>query len=156
MNRSFKESSHRRDFVGLLSAGVFFILVGAVFVLTPGLFDKIVAFFKDFTIVSVPNSNIQLPAPEFPGRHSTVYTAVWQFSVAWGLFQVVALGLRVINPSPLAKKAEAVSDLVFWLGASFLVQRFLLARTMWFVFWTTILILIGVSLVIRGIILAAR
>lgn len=49
--------------------------------------------------------------------------------------------------------------MVFWLGASYLVGTLLNETTMmedWFVFWAAIIMLIGVSLIVRAIILAAR
>lgn len=99
-----------------------------------------------------------------PLAHSVVYLAVEQFSYVWGLFQLVILALRFVARSPLGKKAETVSDIVFWLGAGFLTRTFLLETTRmsfisemtrWFVFWSGIIMLIGVSLIIRAIILAA-
>jgi len=142
-----------------ISAGVFFILVGAIFVVTHNLFGKILAFFGDFDIVRVPNTKIFLPAPASPRAHSVVYSAVAQFSFVWGLFQIVILALRFFARSPLSKKAETVSNVVFWLGTSFLTRTFLnetTTATTWFVFWAGVIMLIGVSLIIRAVILAVR
>ena len=138
-----------------ISVGFFFILVGAIFVTTPNLFDKILDFFRDFDLVRVPNQpGWLLPAPEFPVRHSVVYSAVEKFSFALGVFQIVVLALRFVARSPWSKKAETASNFVFWLGTSFLIRILLVESTRWFVFWAGIIMLIGVSLVIRAIILA--
>jgi hypothetical protein len=158
VNESFEGVSHKyRD--GLFSAisvGFFFVLVGAIFVTTPNLFDKILDFFRDFDLVTVPNQpRWLLPAPASPMDHSVVYSAVVQFSFALGLFQIVVLALRFVARSPWSKKAETVSNLVFWLGASFLTRTFLIETTRWFVFWAGIIMLIGVSLITRAIILVA-
>lgn len=143
-----------------VSAGFFFILVGAIFVITPNLFDKIEAFFRNFDVVSVPHTeNIFIPAPLFPDAHSVVYSAATQLSLIWGIFQISILAFRLVARSSLNKKAETISNMVFWLGTSYLISTFLNETTtmeMWFVFWTVIIMLIGVSLVIRAIILAAR
>jgi len=142
-----------------ISAGFFFILVGTIFVTTPNLFDKILAFFRDFNIVSVPNMKIFLPAPASPGNHSMIYSAVTHFSLVWALFQIVILTLRFVARSTLTKKVETLSNLVFWLGANYLIPTFLnetTTSTTWFAFWTVILMLIGMSLIIRAIILAVR
>ena len=150
---------HREGLLSALSAGFFFILVGAIFVITPELFDNFQDFFRNFDILRVPNTDIHLPAPENPGIHSGVYSTAIQFSFIWGLFQIVILALRFIARSPLSKKAETVSNLFFWLGASYLISTFLNETTTvetWFVFWTAVIMLIGVSLIIRAIILATR
>jgi hypothetical protein len=142
-----------------ISVGVFFILVGAIFVTTPNLFNKILDFFRDFIIVRAPNTVIFLPAPDSPSAHLLVYSAVTKYSFAWSFFQILVLTLRFFAGSPLSKKAETVSNLVFWLGTSLLTSQFLnetVTVTAWFVFWSGIIILCGVSLIIRGVILAIR
>lgn len=145
---------YREGLFSAISAGFFLVLVGAIFVTTPNLFDKILVFFRDFDIVSVPNTeNLLLPAPVSPNTHSDVYSAVARFSLIWGLYQIVILLLRFVIRSPLGKKAETVSNLVLWLGASYLISAFLNGTTTWFAFWGTIIMLIGVSLIARAIIL---
>jgi hypothetical protein len=141
-----------------ISAGFFFILVGAIFVTTPNLFGEILDFFGDFDLVRVPNQpGWLLPAPAFPAGHSVVYSAAEKFSFALGVFQIVVLALRFVARSPWGKKAETVSNFVFWLGTSFLIHILLVESTnmhTWFVFCAGIVMLIGVSLVIRAIVLA--
>jgi hypothetical protein len=127
-----------------------------MFVGVPNLFEKILAFFQDFNIVNVPNTNIFIPAPVHPGRHLVVYFAVVQFSLILGLFEIAILVLRFFVRSPLSKKAETASNVIFWLGASYLVNTFLnegATSTTWFVFWSTIIMLIGFSLILRAVIL---
>jgi len=156
------QPKYRESLLTAVSVGFFFILIGSIFVTTPNLFDNIIAFFSDFDIVPVPNTEIHLPAPKFlptsPSANSAVYSAVGQFSLIWALFEIVFLVLRLIARSPLSKKAETGSNVVFWLGASYLIQTLLnetTTTTTWFVFWAEVIMLIGVSLVIRAIILAA-
>jgi len=160
LNESFQwySSRHRESVIGAISAGAFFILIGFIFVTTPGLFDRILDFFRDFNFVLVPNTGIYFFAPVNPGAHLVVYAAVRQFSLAWCLFQIVILALRIAYRSPLNKKAETVSNLVFWLGVAFLIDMFLneKARLLeWFVFWSTIIMLLGLTLIVRAIIIAA-
>jgi hypothetical protein len=162
LNESLKgfPRKYREGLFSAISAGFFFILVGAIFVTTPNFFDKILAFFNDFKIVSVPNTgNLVLPAPGSPSTHSVLYSAVTQFSLILGLFQIFILALRFVADSPFSKKAETASNLVFWLGASYLISTLLnetTTMTTWFVFWAEVIMLIGVSLIIRAIILAVR
>ena len=57
-----------------------------------------------------------------------------------------------------AKKAETVSNVIFWLGAGFLIRNFLsemTTTTTWFAFLAATIMLIGVSVIARAIILAA-
>ena len=137
-----------------ISVGFFILLVGTLFVINPNLFDKILDFFKGFDLVDVPNTDVTFIAPEFPRLHLTVYQAAGQFSIALGLFQIVILALRFVIPSSWGKKSETVGNLVFWAGAGFLIQLFLIETTQWFVFWSTIVILFGVSMIARAIVMA--
>lgn len=152
---------YRESLISAVSVGFFLILVGVLFVMTPTLFSRIIAFFNDFDFLRVPNTAIFLPAPASPLSHRVVYTAVEQFSFAFGVFQIVILALRFAARSTISKKADTAGNLVFWLGLGYLTRTLLLlptrwtALTTWFVFWTAVLILVGVTLIIRAIILAA-
>lgn len=142
-----------------VSAGWFLILIGLIFAITPNLFGSILNFFQDFGIVTVPHTDIPLPAPKTPNIHTVVYSAVGLFSLIWGILEIVFLLLKFIARSPVDKKAENVSNIVFWLGTSYLISATLTettTRTTWFLFWTEILMLIGVTLIVRALILAIR
>jgi len=137
-----------------IAIGFFLLLVGTLFVITPNLFDNILDFLKDFKLVDVSNTDIVFPAPEFPRIHLTVYQAVGQFSIAVCLFQIVLLALRFFVPSSWSKRAENVGNLVYWGGAAFLIQLFLIENTQWFVFWSTLIIIVGVSMIARATVMA--
>ncbi len=142
-----------------ISAGFFLILAGSLYMTTPSIFEKILAFFRDFDIVRVTNMSILLPAPAFPANHLIIYSTITQFSFVWSIFQIVILALRFVAHSPPVKKGETVSNLVFWSGTIYLIPKFLndtTTITTWFVFWSAIIMLIGASLIIRAIILAVR
>jgi hypothetical protein len=152
------QSKHREAFFSAISAGFFLLSIGMIFIITPNLFDKIVSFFNDLAIVRV-TPNIVTISPVTPSAHSTVYTAIMQFSLVWGIFQIAILILRFVARSPLTKKAETSANLVFWLGAYYLISLYLNKTTTaktWFEFWTLIIMLAGVSLIVRAVILAAR
>jgi len=167
LNESFEGFSykHREGLISAISAGLFFVLAGTIFLTTPNLFEKILDFFKDnWHLTPVPNlRNVSLPAPSHPLTHRTVYGAVEQFSLIWGFFQIVILALRFVARSPWNKKAETASNIVFSFGASFLTRTFLIETirlplltevARWFVFWSGIIMLFGVSLIVRAIVLA--
>ena len=152
---------YRERLITAISAGFFLILIGVLFIITPALFNRIIDFFRNFAVlVQVPNTIIYLPAPTRPLDHRIVYTAVEQFAFAFGAFQIVILALRFAARSPVDKKAETVGNLVSWIGLGYLTRTLLLqatrwpALTTWFVFWDAVFMLIGVTLIIRAIILA--
>jgi len=151
---------YRESLIGAVSAGFFLVLLGALFIITPGLFGRSIDFFEDFGSVVVPNTTISLFAPLRPLSHRIVYTAAEQFCFAFGVFQVVILALKFASRSSTNKKADTIGNLVFWLGAGYLVRMLLLEPTRfrtdlttWFVFWAAIITLIGVTLVVRAVIL---
>ena len=146
---------HREGILSAVSAGVFLVLIGLLFILTPGLVDKFGTFFKDIKLNVTSVENVMLPAPEHVAQHLEVYSAVEQFSLGWGVFLVAMLVVRFAIGSPNRRKAENLSDIIFWFGAAYLIQTWLINNAKWFEFWATILIVLGVSLVVRAIYLAA-
>ena len=139
-----------------ISVGFLFVLVGFLFITTPNLFGNTMDFLKSFELADVPNSDIILPAPASPSSHTVFYQAIVQFSLALVVFQIVMLVLRFITQSPWGKRAETMGNLVFWLGAGVLVENFLLQTTQWFVFWSLLIIIIGVSMIARAVVLAVK
>ena len=164
---SENSSAHTRPYkVGegifsAISVGTVFILIGIIYVaaLPTSLWLKIVAFFGSFNVLQVPNTGIYLPAPAVPAAHTVLYNAVFQFCLGLSILQVILLALRLAWHSPIGKTAETVGHLVFWLGASYLIIMLLNDATTletWFVFWAAILVVLGVSLIARGLVLFAR
>ncbi len=150
---------YRESLIGAISAGFFFILAGTILLSTPNVIDRITEFFRDFTTVpEVPNMTwMHLPIPANPAMHTAIYAAVAKFCLIWGIFTIAMLVLRIAAHSPLGKKADNAGDIVFWLGASYLTTTLLNETTTitnWFVFWTEIIMLIGVTLIVRAAILA--
>jgi len=164
LNKSSKRSlKYGEGIFSVISLGFFFIVVGAIFVYTIfvqeiDLFGDIIAFFDDFDIVKVPNTEaLILPAPKSPSIHLSVYSAALQFSLIWGLYQIAVLALRFVARSPVKKKAETASNTFSWLATSYVISTFLnesTTTTKWFEFWAITILLIGVSLIIRAAILA--
>lgn len=144
-----------------ISAGFFLTLIGIFFVIVPNLFDKITAFFQGFDLVHVPHMNgVLFPAPQNLAEHSTIYSTAEQFSIVWSIFLIALLAARFLAHSPKRKKADNLGDIVFWLGAAYFIQTMLIDSAQldfagWFGFWTTIIMLVGVSLIARAIYLAA-
>lgn len=147
---------------GLLSAvavGAVLILIGIVFVGTPNIFNNVEKFFGDFTAMEVPSTTIYLPAPAHPANHAELYGVLAIFSLGVSILQILMLALRLALGSPIRKTAETVGNLVFWFGATYLVNAFLNNTTtsdMWFMFWAALLVILGVSMIARALVLFAR
>lgn len=149
---------HKEGVLSAVSVGFFLILVGMLFVLNPDLPQKIIEFARpeSFELRMVTSSwNVSLPIPLHPRDHLLIYQTVEQFCLVWAVFHGALLALRFIFDSKVRRMAEGLGDTVFWFGAAYLVQTLLVDKTQWFEFWAGILTLIGVSLIARGVFLAA-
>lgn len=148
---------HREGILSAISVGFFFVLVGFIFIITPNLTDKMVDFFQDIAFRNVARlpSNFYLPRPATIGAHVTIYSAVEQFSLAWGVFLVAMLVIRFATGSQTRKKAENLGDIIFWFGSAYLIRTWLIGESKWFEFWALILMLLGISLIVRAVFLAA-
>jgi hypothetical protein len=149
---------HNEGLFGALTAGFFFLLIGILCLTIPDLLGKTIAFFQDFRAVRVPHTGVYLPAPGTPSQYTTVYTGVFRFSLVWAFFEIAILILRIGVGSRYRRTARGFGNIVFWFGTAFLTNRYLNSMTTqgrWFVFWALLVALIGVSLVIRAIALAA-
>ena len=134
-----------------VSIGFFLLLIGAIFVITPNLFGEMLDFFGDFSVVEIPNTDITFLGLENPDMHLSIYEAAWQFSVASAVFYVVMLVLRFVFPSSRGKKTETLGNIVYWAGAAYLTQLLLIESTHWFPFWSAIMIVAGISFVVRAV-----
>lgn len=146
---------------GAISAGAFFILIGVIYVATlpTSLWDKAVAFFSSFDVSLVPNTGIYLPAPAVPAAHTVLYNAAFQFCIGLGILQIILLTIRLAWHSPTSKTAETAGNLVYWFGASYLVPTFLNSNTAvptWFAFWAAIVMVLGISMIVRAMVLSIK
>jgi len=155
-----KESHKAQE--GLLSAiavGFVFILIGIIYITTSGLWDSVVAFFGNLTATVVPGTEIYLPMPTNPSVHAVFYGALFHLCLGLGILQIIVLALRFVLRSSISNAAETVGNLVFWFGAAYLVNTYLNQTTnvnTWFIFWTGMLIISGLSLIARALVLLAR
>ena len=146
-------SDRRENWIGLLSFGFFIMLFALFFVIVPDYYTKVMDFFQSFELQEI-SGNILLPAPV--GQHPVVYNAVMQFCIIFGIFQFAILGLRLYFKSPVNKMAETTSNIVVWLGAAYmfsLLHARALGAPEWFRFLGGIIAVLGLSLIIRSIII---
>jgi hypothetical protein len=155
MGNAVRQRSLHEGLITALSIGGFFIIVGILFGLTPSISQNTNKFFSDLTTVTFPfgspGSTMSLLAPAHPANHQGFYSVVVNFLLGVGVLQIVILALRLAVHSQIRLIAQSVGDLIFWLGAAVMANVFLLAGTQsgWFQFWSSLIVLIGVSLIAR-------
>jgi hypothetical protein len=158
--RSLSEKKKENLFTAIYVGALFIILATVYFANLPNsLWDQIVYFFSSLTLSPIPNTGIPLPAPSVPSAHIGLFAAVFQLTIGIGVLEILILFLRVYFNSPVARKAETVENIVFWLGTSFLVVSYLVNITLqseWFAFWAGVVMLFGFSLVVRAMVLLAK
>ena len=144
---------HKEGILSAVSLGFFLVLVGMLFVCNPDLPANIIDFVNSFELKTVTRLNMSLPAPKDPRLYLMVYQTAEQFCIVWAVFLVAMLGLKFMFGSHARRKADQLGNVVFWFGAAYLVHSLLVNTTEWFEFWTATIMLIGVSLLVRGIFL---
>jgi hypothetical protein len=140
----------RRDkhLLSWLSFGVFLIVVGAIFLTTQNLTDRIEAFFQDFELEQV-SGELYFPAPQ--NSHPTLYGAVALFCLAFGVYQILLLFLKFALGATLVQRAETFTSIIFWLTSSFAVNMLKNETIGWFLFLAVLIVLMAVGIVIRSL-----
>jgi len=148
--RRQSQNEYHRDDTGWISFGAFLIIVAVIYLRTPGLLSEAKAFVSDFRLVElfqnfwwfVPSSN-----------HPVLYNAAEQFSYAFGLVQILVLGLEFARRSSTHRKAETFSSIVFWLGAGYILGLLSQGVLTWLSLIAGLIILVGISIVARALVL---
>jgi tellurite resistance protein TehA-like permease len=139
----------KQDIIGLASFGFFLMLAGVIWIVTPNLLEDVRKFLEDFKLEKVfPNVFLPAPASSYP----VVYMAIARFSFVFGLFQIFILALRFVFREPVNKVAGTFSGMIFWLGVGFVASMLSTETIKWFAFLGWIIVLIGLSLVIRSLV----
>jgi len=151
----------KENLVTAIYVGSVFIILGSVYFINQSnsFWSSISDFFTSITLAQVPGVSFSLPAPANPAAHIALYVAVFQFTLGLGILEIGVLALRIYLRSSVTRKAETVGNLVFWLGASFLILAYLVRMTLmteWFVFWAGIILLGGISLLVRAFVFLAK
>ncbi|HTY75665.1 MAG TPA: hypothetical protein VMD05_08890 [Candidatus Nanoarchaeia archaeon] len=147
----------REGLIRAVGFGGFLVVVGVIFAITPDLFGKTSAFLNDFTTQRLPFAgglgNLNLLAPQNPAAHSDFYTAVMRFDIGIAILEFIMVLMR-LGLQKVHRVAETMGNLVFWGGAAYLTSTFLLAGTLqgWFEFWAALVVLVGISMIVRGIV----
>ena len=158
--QALPEKKKENLFTALYIGGVF-IIVALIYYInaSENLWGGIINFFTSLTLAPVPTTGISLPAPSNPSAYTNLYNAAFQLAIAIGILEIVILALRVWLGSPVSRKAETIENIVFWLGASYLIVAYLENMTItgeWFVFWAGIILIFGLALVARAFVILAK
>jgi hypothetical protein len=121
MAESAKKRLEGTNWFGLLSFGLFLILLGAIWMTTPNLTEDVKAFV-DSNNWHLENITENIAFPEPNDSHSILYTAAMQFSFIFGVLQIGILALRFAFHDSINKKAETVSGITFWFSISYFLN----------------------------------
>jgi len=149
----------KESLITYVYVGSIFIVLALIFIINSGVWGSLVNFFSSLILAPVPGTSISLPAPLNPAAYTHLYAAAFQFSLGIGILEIVVLIVRILLSSPIARKAETIENLVFWLATSYLILSYLSKisiQTEWFIFWAGIIFIAGLSLLARAFILMVR
>jgi hypothetical protein len=153
--------SKKENLITALYVGFIFILLAVLYFINvhTNLWGNLVSFISTFILATVPGTSVSLPAPANPAAYTVLYNLAFQFCLSIGVLEIAILALRIWLNSPFPRKAETIENIVFWLGTSYLVVTYLVNITIiseWFIFWSGIILIAGLSLVARGFVLIAK
>ena len=146
MSRRYRQD----DYAGAISFGVFLILIAVFYIADPNLLSEVTEFIRDFKLVPISGSFSWL---EPSTGHPVLYNAAAEFCYIFGLVQVGVLALMFAGRSSIRGKARTFSDVIFWLGAGYAFGILLSGTLAWISFVGALIILLGLSIVIRSAIL---
>lgn len=130
-----------------LSFGAFLVIVGAIFLITPNLTDKIEPFLRDFELEQV-SGNFYFPTPQNP--HPTLYESVAFFCFAFGIYQFLLLILKFALKADPTKKSETLTSIIFWPATGFVLLMLKDGTIKWLTFIATLVILAAIAIIIRS------
>jgi small-conductance mechanosensitive channel len=150
MAENAKKHLEGTNWLGLLSFGLFLILLGTIWMATPNLTEDIRAFVdpKNWHLENV-TENMAFPEPK--DSHPILYTATMQFCFIFGALQIAILVLRFAFHDSINKKAETVSGIAFWFSISFFLHM-LINGLAFFGFFGGIIISGGLALLTGSVV----
>jgi hypothetical protein len=140
----------RNDYAGAISFGMFLILIALFYIANPNLLSEVREFIRDFQLVPVSGNMFWLGPST---NHPILYNAAAEFCYIFGVVQVGVFALLFAGKSPIREKARTFSDIVFWLGLGYAFGMISIGTLAWISFVGAFIILVGLSIVIRSVIL---
>jgi hypothetical protein len=145
LNLSYKKE--QKDLIDIITFGLFIIIIGVFFLITPDLLNKILFFFKDLELRKY-STFIYLPYPK--SEHAILFNALYNFSLFFAVIHIPILAARFILKDPVDKKGDTFSGLIFWFGASYILNSLLEENIGWIEFTGYLILLIGITLVVSN------
>jgi len=142
--------TYERDDTGWVSFGAFLIIIAIVYLTTPNIVEEVNSFLHDFQMVQIFD-NFWWFAPST--SHPVVYRAAEKFCYLFGVLQIGIIALKFAKRASIHAKAETASSIVFWLGLGYIISLLEQAGLSWISFLAALIILVGVSIIIRSLIL---
>ncbi|MEM3675358.1 MAG: hypothetical protein QXG08_07810 [Candidatus Methanomethyliaceae archaeon] len=145
-----KRQKEETDKLGVISIGVFLVLLGLVCMLTPNIGEHLIGFLSpENWRISKVGQGLFLPEPNT--HYPVLYNTASYFCFAFGAFQIVILLLRVVLHDPLNKIGETLSEAIFWMGMNFFFGMLASNALGWFGLFAAFLMLVGASIITKSI-----
>jgi hypothetical protein len=151
MAGNVEKRSEGTNWLGLLSFGLFLMLLGTIWTATPNLTEDVRTFVdpKNWHLKNV-TENIAFPEPK--DSHPILYTAAMQFCLIFGVLQIVILVLRFAFHGSLNRKAETVSGVAFWFSFGCFLYMLVSESIPWFGLIGGIIISAGLALLTSSVV----
>ena len=146
MARHYRED----EYAGAISFGAFLILLAMFYMTMPNLQSEGWAFIQDFKPIQI-SQNFWWIEPST--NHPVLYDAAALFCYLFGLVHVAVLALLFATKSSVRGKARTFSNIIFWLGAGYVFSILSSGALAWIPFIGALIVLGGISIVIRSTIL---
>jgi len=136
------------DELGLVSLGVFLLLIGYIWLTVPTIWQEIGNFFRDLKPIYY-DSFIVFFEPRTV--HVVLYTAAATFCLLYAIWRFVLMAIRIAVRSYPTRIVRELTGGLFYVGAAMLFQRLASAELAFRHFIPLVLVLGGAILVARGI-----
>jgi len=147
---TYRRDPYERDDTGWISFGAFLIIVALIYLTTPNIMREVEAFLRDFQLERIFD-NFWWFVPST--NHPVVYGAAEKFCYLFGIVQLGIIALKFAKRSSIHAKAETTSSIVFWFGMGYILSLLAGGTLSWISFLASFIILVGVSIIIRSLIL---
>ena len=153
MNETQNKPREKMNWLGLLSFGFFILLVGIIWLSTPGLSEDISSFLTRENWSNKPIvGDINFPSPKPNIDHTILYTAVMQFCFIFAIFHVAVLIIRFGLRESINRKAGTVSSIAFWFSAGSFVYWLANGVIGWLSFIGGIIVSVGLAIVASSVV----
>jgi hypothetical protein len=136
------------DELGLVSLGVFLLLIGYIWLTVPTIWEEVGRFIRDLKPIYY-DSYIVFFEPRTV--HVVLYTAAATFCLLFAVWRFVLMAIRIVVKSYPTRIVKELTGGLFYVGAAILFQRLASAELAFAHFIPLVLILGGAVLVARGI-----